>query len=249
MRSSVKHFVQWVGGSYYTIESFIQEGKEIGVMRRVPYIPDFTPLQTRIYLIHDVTEMVPGAVERIEHKKPVEELKKFRSFRVYQRIHPVVFGYFVPVGIVFFDASRIDVLDVLGRRYRVVFSQNIDFYIQKSSRIMIPAVVIQDVKERKESLEIFKRGCGLPRGREGKGKELGGIYLASFTAFYRALAFAKSISFEEAREKLMKELGLVEPPPDIVELRKWVRVKYQRIRALKEISDETVKRIDELGNK
>ncbi len=245
MKNSIKHFVQWVGGSYYTIESFIQEGKEIGVMRRVPYIPDFAPMQTRVYLIHDVTEMVPGAVERIEHKKPVEELKKFRSFRVYQRIHPVVFGYFVPVGIVFFDVSRIDTLDVLGRRYRVVFSQNIDFYIQKSSKIMIPAVVIQDVKEKKESQKIFQRGCGLPRG----GKELGGIYLASFTAFYRALAFAKSISFEEARKKLMDELRLVEPPPDIVELKKWVRVKYQRIRALKEISDEIVRRIDELGNK
>lgn len=234
------HYLQWVGGSYYSIESFIEEAEKMGVMRRIPYIPTFIPMESKIFLAHDVTQRIPDAVEIIEHKKAVTELKKYRTFRVRKRIHPVIFAYFIPVGIVFFPQDKFEFQDWIEKKYRFSAGQAIPFYILKGIKIRIPLAVVQYVDSIKEIQENFKRGCGLPKP--------GGIYLASFTAFYRALAVGKRISFEEAREMMMKELNLTQPLPDIVELNKWVRVKFSRIRALKRISEETAKKIFLLSN-
>ena len=49
--------LMWVGGSFYTIESFIAEAKRMGVCKRIPIIPDYIKLgKSRLFLAHDMTE-------------------------------------------------------------------------------------------------------------------------------------------------------------------------------------------------
>jgi hypothetical protein len=239
-KTKMNDYLQWIGGSYYSIESFLQEAEKIGVMRRIPYIPTFIPMESKIFLAHDVTERISDAVEIIEHKKSVAELKKYRTFRVRKRIHPVIFAYFIPVGVVFFPQDKFYFQEVLEEKYRLSAGQTIPFYILKGIKTRIPLAVVQYTEAREMIQENFKRGCGLPKQ--------GGIYLASFTAFYRALAVEKRISFEEAREMMMKELNLAQPLPDIVELNKWVKIRFSRIRALKKLSENTAKKIFLLSN-
>lgn len=47
-------FLQWVGGSYYTINSFIAEAKKMGVCKRVPMLPRGVVVgKSRVFLAHD----------------------------------------------------------------------------------------------------------------------------------------------------------------------------------------------------
>ncbi len=243
MAKEIKHYLQWVGGSYYTIESFIDEAKEIGIMRRIPWIPEFNPLKTKVYLVHDVTEKVPGAIETMEHKKSLSELKRYRALRVRARIHPVIFGYFNPVGIVIFAEDKEEVVEAIELKYNTSHGSLVDLYIERGLIARIPIVIVDEL----ESLDEFRRWCGVPRVVKIGRKGIGGVYLSSFKAFSKALSVARGIEISEAMEKLKAELNISEYPPDIVEFKKWVRINATRIRGLKEISSELASRIESLS--
>jgi len=49
--------LMWVGGSYYTIESFIAEARKMGVCKRVPMLPrGVVAGKSRVFLAHDKSE-------------------------------------------------------------------------------------------------------------------------------------------------------------------------------------------------
>ena len=98
-----KDYLSWVGGKYYTIQSFIKEAKEIGVSRRVPVIPELEFGKSRIFFVSDVDESDPCVeIKTVSHKKSIDELKRYRTYRIKKKCKPTpkVFGYFIPTGIV-----------------------------------------------------------------------------------------------------------------------------------------------------
>jgi hypothetical protein len=115
----------WVGGSYYTIQSFTDEAMRMGVCRRVPFIPRIKAGETRIFLIHDVDEKDPNVeIKKIDHKKSDRELKRFRSFKVKRKSEmvPKVFGYFIPSGIMLVGEDFKKVMDKLPDKSVIVSS-------------------------------------------------------------------------------------------------------------------------------
>jgi hypothetical protein len=98
-----KDYISWIGGKYYTIQSFIEEAKRMGVSRRVPIIPDIEFGKSRIFFISDVDESDPCVeIKTVNHKKSIDELKRYRTYRIKKKCKttPKVFGYFIPTGIV-----------------------------------------------------------------------------------------------------------------------------------------------------
>lgn len=107
-------YLSWVGGRYYTIQSFVKECQTMGVSRRIPVVPELEFGKTRIFFASDVDEGDPCVEIRVvKHKKSVDELKRFRTFRVKKKCKPTpkVFGYFVPTGIMIPGKARRAILD------------------------------------------------------------------------------------------------------------------------------------------
>lgn len=114
-------YLAWIGGRYYTIESFIEEAKKIGVSKRVPYIPKFIPGKTRIFLVHDITKKDPNIIiRRVQQKKP--DRKKWRTFRIKKKgpTTPYVFGYFIPTGILISCRAARTIAEHLKKKYNIV---------------------------------------------------------------------------------------------------------------------------------
>jgi len=81
-------YLMWVGRSYYTIESFIQEARKMGVCKRVPMLPrGVVPGKSRVFLVHDTSE-----AEKKQKKRGV----------------PRVFAYFVVKGIAYIVKKGVD---------------------------------------------------------------------------------------------------------------------------------------------
>jgi hypothetical protein len=102
-------YLSWVGGRYYTIQSFIKECQTMGVSRRIPVVPELEFGKSRIFFVSDVDEGDPCVEIRVvKHKKSPGELKRFRTFRVKKKCKPTpkVFGYFVPTAIMVPGATR-----------------------------------------------------------------------------------------------------------------------------------------------
>lgn len=76
-------FIMTVGNRYYTPQGFIEEGKTIGVSKRVPYIPKGMKLdETVVYLVH--AEAIDTG-EKDDKDKPV--------------FKPGIFAAFIPQGV------------------------------------------------------------------------------------------------------------------------------------------------------
>jgi hypothetical protein len=107
-------YLSWVGGRYYTIQSFVRECQTMGVSRRIPVVPELEFGKSRIFFVSDVDEGDPCVEIRVvKHKKSPDELKRFRTFRVRRKCRstPKVFGYFVPTGIMIPGKARRAILD------------------------------------------------------------------------------------------------------------------------------------------
>jgi len=75
-----KSYLMWVGGRFYSPESFIQEAEERGVSKRIPFIPHDLKLgETWIYLAHK--EACTIVVEDKEEKKLEVSPGIFYAFR------------------------------------------------------------------------------------------------------------------------------------------------------------------------
>lgn len=101
-KESRNDYLMWIGGRYYTIQSFIQEARTQGVCRRIPFIPQIEYGKTRIFLIHDIDEKDSCVeIKRVYHYHDIREIKKLRTFRIKKKCSPTpkVFGYFIPRGI------------------------------------------------------------------------------------------------------------------------------------------------------
>lgn len=116
-------YLMWVGGRYYTIESFIEEAKRMGVARRVPFIPDFRPGKTRIFLVHDITEKDQNLTIKKVNQKKVDR-KKHRTFRIKKpqgySPTPYIFGYFIPVGILIPSVKGREIVEAVRKRFNIV---------------------------------------------------------------------------------------------------------------------------------
>lgn len=91
----VTDYLMWVGGKFYSIESFVTEAKNLGVSKRVAHYPDDVMVgKTRIFLAHDVSKLV-----KVRDWKATRGEKKGQVIPVlrpkWTPRGPVVFGYFV----------------------------------------------------------------------------------------------------------------------------------------------------------
>ena len=108
--------LMWVGGRYYTIESFIEEARRLGCCRRVPNIPKECVLGvSRVFLVHDISER--DASDQLKIRKVKRRGEKFtRTFRVRgKRPTPRVFGYFTISGITFVSDGKMDISEELKK--------------------------------------------------------------------------------------------------------------------------------------
>jgi len=79
--------VMWVGGSYYTIESYIKEANRFGCCKRIAGLPqDIVVGKSRVFLVHDVSDW-----DRRQKKKGL----------------PRLFGYFTINGILVVGAEEL----------------------------------------------------------------------------------------------------------------------------------------------
>jgi hypothetical protein len=105
--------LMWVGGRYYTKESFIGEANKLGCCRRISRIPEKAKFGvSRVFLVTDVSEE-SGEVRKIQHKRDV---KKWRTFRVKKRSVPEVFGYFTISKIIMVGGKGVNLPAELKRR-------------------------------------------------------------------------------------------------------------------------------------
>jgi len=91
----VTDYLMWVGGRFYSIETFIAEAKKLGISKRVAHYPDdVTVGKTRIFLAHDVAKFV-----KVRDWKATHGTKKGQVIPVFRPKFtphgPVIFGYFV----------------------------------------------------------------------------------------------------------------------------------------------------------
>jgi len=95
-------YMMWVGGKYYTLQTFVEEAKKMGISRRVPMVPDLKFGETRIFLVSNVDENDPCvSIRVVQHKTSIDSLKRYRTFRIEKKCVPTpkVFGYFIPTAI------------------------------------------------------------------------------------------------------------------------------------------------------
>jgi len=105
--------LMWIGGRYYTKESFIEEANRLGCCRRISRIPEKAKLGvSRVFLVSDVSERT-SEVKKIQHKR---DIKKWRTFRVKKRGVPEVFGYFTISRIIMVGCGGVDLPAELKRR-------------------------------------------------------------------------------------------------------------------------------------
>jgi len=118
--------MMWVGGKFYSRESFITEAKKMGVSKKIPFVPkDITIGESKVYLISDMSE-----AERVAYFKEVKRRdtvaretakatgeKQTRSgFGSYDRGNPIVFGYFIVKSIIYVVKKGMSVPEELAKR-------------------------------------------------------------------------------------------------------------------------------------
>lgn len=128
------NFMQWVGGSYYSIESYIKEIKKMGGSRRTNGVPrNIVKGVSKLFLISDMAteqdrqkykEEYNRRLREVYNKrnkteKPSEgETKKYGSIKALgpmPRSKPVIFGYFTINSIVYITAPGINVPEELAK--------------------------------------------------------------------------------------------------------------------------------------
>ena len=153
-------YLMWVGGKYYTIQSFIREAKEMGVSRRVPIIPDIVFGKTRIFFISDVDENDPCVeIKTVSHKKSIDELKRYRTYRIKRKCKqtPKVFGYFIPTGILVPGEVGKNLFEKYRDRLVLVPATAIYLVpLRGCGRLVIGAIYLVDGQTLKEIYEALK---------------------------------------------------------------------------------------------
>ena len=202
-------YLSWVGGRYYTIQSFIRECQTMGVSRRIPIVPELEFGKTRIFFVSDVDENEPCIeIKVVKHKKSVDELKRFRTFRVKKKCKPTpkVFGYFVPTGIM-----------IPGKARRVIPEKYKDRIVE------IPVEAINAVQ---------LRGCG--RLVVGAIYLVDGLTLQEV---YRALRTDPKLSVKEliVQGSTFKTIDPFIPAPGLMKFRGLKRVNGDAILARKPV--------------
>jgi hypothetical protein len=131
----VQNYQMWVGGKFYSRESYITEAKKMGASKKVAYVPHGLVVgESKIYLISDMTEAQKKAYQdeirkrnRISHAVAAEANRKLKEgeepvrpirtgFGSLPRGEPVVFGYFIIRNIVYVVAPGMDVPKALSER-------------------------------------------------------------------------------------------------------------------------------------
>jgi len=114
----VPDLLMWVGGRYYTIQSFIEEARRLGVTRRISTraIPKYAVFgRTRVFLVSELDENDPNIViKKVNHKNDLDKLKRIRTFKWEPKVPgyrpiPKVFGYFTLAGIFVVGENKKDV--------------------------------------------------------------------------------------------------------------------------------------------
>jgi len=165
-------YLMWVGGKFYTVQSFIEEARRMGVCKRVPFFPKIKVGETRIFLIHDIDENDQNVqVVQVKHKKPEKELKRYRSFRVIKRgeVIPKVFGYFIPSGIMVVGEDFKKIIDKLPDK-TVIISASLAAKVEKRGCGFLTqgGIYLVDNKTMQEIFNIAQKECkeGFLRGHE-----------------------------------------------------------------------------------
>jgi len=116
-------FMQWIGGSYYSVESFIKEAQKMGASRRINFMPNNVVVGvSKVFLISDMAT----EVDRQKYKDEVN--RRFReAYRVTKddpsqkystsqkeygklpRGTAVVFGYFTINDIIYVTGPGVNV--------------------------------------------------------------------------------------------------------------------------------------------
>lgn len=127
--SEPTNFIQWVGGAYYSIESYIKEAKKIGASRRVNRLPNnVVKGKSRIFLISDMQTEELRNKYREEYNRRLREAyvpkskagdKRYNSIKKPEsmpRGEPMIFGYFTINSIVYITPPGTNVPEELKKR-------------------------------------------------------------------------------------------------------------------------------------
>ncbi len=110
MSEQAQDFMVWVGGTFYSRESFIDEARRMGVCRRVPFIPEgIVRGDSRVLLISDMADADRRRYETelkrrdaIRYRQAKESgIKKSHVVGPMPRGTPTIFAYFTIRGIVY----------------------------------------------------------------------------------------------------------------------------------------------------
>jgi len=95
----VHDLIQWVGTCYYSLDSFIEEAKNLGCCRRISQVPDIVPGMSRMFLIHDqeTRKCTCGWVGSIDESK--KHPKTYLTDKHKLSPAAVVFGFFIIKGV------------------------------------------------------------------------------------------------------------------------------------------------------
>lgn len=116
----------WVGGLFYSRESYTKEALKMGASKKIAYVPHGLEIgKTKIYLISDMTE-----VERKEYKSELKRRGKVARDRAAQdnskptrtgfgplpRGKPYIFAYFVVNSVSYIVSPGMDMPEELKKR-------------------------------------------------------------------------------------------------------------------------------------
>jgi hypothetical protein len=123
------NYMQWVGGSYYSIDSYVKEAKKMGASRRINYVPkNVIKGVSKVFLISDMPTEEQRDKYKQEYnrrlreayvpKKDQDSKKKYNSIKKPEpmpRGEPVIFGYFTINSIVYITEAGMNVPEELKK--------------------------------------------------------------------------------------------------------------------------------------
>ena len=129
-QEQIDDYLMWVGGNYYSLESFVKEAKSLGICRRVSFIPKNLKVGvSRVFLISDMSDedrkayqeeiRRRDAIRYRQWKKKVDAKEEDLSTSVkgiMPRGIPQVFAYFVVKGIAYIVKPGTDIPEELAKR-------------------------------------------------------------------------------------------------------------------------------------
>jgi hypothetical protein len=125
----ITDFLQWVGGNFYSVESFKKEVKKMGASRRVSYVPkNIVVGKSKLFLISDMQSEEMREKYKAEYNRRLRESyipknqwianKKYGSIKKQDpmpRDDPIIFGYFIINNIIYVTDSTHNLPEELGK--------------------------------------------------------------------------------------------------------------------------------------